>query len=217
VNFCGAGDAIRSLEMQALPIRTPHFSFDGRGPTLRRWLHDADLYLPDSSEGFAAHEGATVGAVYDTFDAASGGTHHVVFHGLQVLQVVPEEVHSYWHRELCPEQRGVGVFRIDGSAWHASFAQRHIREHGHFILEWYDDVIEVICRDLIFGAGDFEISRVLPYEPRLGYAYFRHALAQEKLGNTSAAIGSWERYIACAPHVNAVAYAEGRLAELRAR
>jgi hypothetical protein len=203
--------------VQIVPIQTPHFSFDGRGPILRRWIHDRDLLLPDSSEGFAAQPGQACGAVHDTYADGPGGRHFVVFHGLQVLQVVPEEVHAYWHRRLLSSTRGIGVFRVERSDWLASFAQRHLAGHDHFVLEWYDDIVEVICRDLIFGEGDFEISRVLPDEPRLGYAYFRHAVAQEKLGNVVAAIDSWERYLACAPHVGSIDYARRSLAALRAR
>ncbi|MGV3624610.1 MAG: hypothetical protein ACO1OB_27570 [Archangium sp.] len=67
-------------------MTTPYFPFDGRGPVLTRWLHENDLSLVDS-----AARGHIVGAQHEAG--------WVVFHGLQVLQLVPEEVHSYWHRE----------------------------------------------------------------------------------------------------------------------
>lgn len=138
-----------------------------------------------------------------------------MFHGLQVFQRVPEEVYSYWHRELGAQTEGIGAFRIEDSSWLASFSKRHLGQHTHFVLEWYDDVVEVICRELVFGKGDFDIADVLPREPRLGNAYFRHALAQEKLGRWASAIESWERYLACAPHVASLDYAARSLAALR--
>lgn len=202
--------------MRAIPVQTPHFSFDGRGPTLRRWIHDEDLFLPGSNEGFAPLAGGMCGAIYDAFTSDTGPDRcFVVFHGMQVLQIVPEEVHSYWHRQVCSSTGRLGVFRIEESGWLASFSQRHLDGHAHFVLEWYDDIVEVICRDLVFGRGEFEIARVLPDEPRLGYAYFRHALAQEKLGHVEAAIESWQRYIACAPHVDSIEYAQRCLTALR--
>lgn len=200
--------------MRAIPIQTPHFDFDGRGPTLRRWIHDGDLYLPDSTEGFAPPSGTTCGAVYDGPD---GARRFVLFLNMQVFQLVPHEVHSYWHRRFAPSPRGDGAYEIEGSPWLASFAQRHLHGQKHFVLEWYDELVEIICRELLFGQGDFEISRVLPLEPRLGYAYLRHALSQEKRGNLATAIESLQRYIACAPHVGSVEYAERCLAALRAK
>lgn len=141
----------------------------------------------------------------------------MVFHGLQVFQHVQEEVHSYWHCKIYSGQGHVGVFQVEESSWLASFSQRHLAPHSHFVLEWYDDIVEVICRELIFGEGVFDIARILPNEPRLNYAYFRHAMSQAKLGNRDAAIESWERYIACGPHVESLEFAERSLAALRER
>lgn len=203
--------------MRAIPIPTPHFSFNGRGPTLRRFILDEDLLLPGSNAGFAELSGKPCGAVYDTYAKGPQGTHFVIFHGLQVFQSVPHEVHSYWHCEGYSGGPHVGVFQIEASEWLASFDRRHLAHHSHFVLEWYDDIVEVICRELIFGEGDFELSRVLPTEPRLAYAYFRHAMSQETLGDVDAAIESWSRYLAFGPHVESVEFAAARQAALRDR
>ncbi|MGV3624611.1 MAG: hypothetical protein ACO1OB_27575 [Archangium sp.] len=107
------------------------------------------------------------------------------------------------------------MVHIENSAWLASFDQRHLSGHSHVVLEFYDDVVEVICRELVFGAGEFELNRALATEPRFGSAYFTLALEQEKRGEVHNAIATWEKYLACAPHVNSTDYASRALESLR--
>ncbi|MFK7998586.1 MAG: hypothetical protein AB8H86_03275 [Polyangiales bacterium] len=165
------------------------FPFDGRGPILRRWLWSEDLLLPDSSEGFQTLPKRCVGA-----QSEYGW---VVFHGVQVLQSVPEEVHSYWHRALTEE--GGAAWRVESSTWLASFDQRHLAKCGHYILEFYDHIVEVICEELIIGKGEFQLTEVLPHEGRLRYAYMRRALSLSKLKRVEEALADFDRYIATSP------------------
>src|SRR4051812_22906669 len=97
--------------MKPLPIPTEQFAFDGRGPCLIRWLYYSDLLFkgtlwPDTPDGIHGAEygippmsagdplpSPTVAMV----DPLQCPRVWVVFHGLQVIQMVPEEVHSYWH------------------------------------------------------------------------------------------------------------------------
>ncbi len=81
--------------MKVNPISTPHFGYDGRGPELVRWIHDRELVLPGEDEGRRPLPGGISGAQH-----AEGW---VIFQGLQVVQTVPEEVHSYWFFELLPD------------------------------------------------------------------------------------------------------------------
>lgn len=169
------------------------FPFDGRGPVLHRWLWSDDLLLPDSSAGFQTLPRRCVGA-----QSEYGW---VVFHGVQVVQSVPEEVHSYWHYELSEEpreERGA-AWLVESSTWLASFDQRHLGKCRHYILEFYDDIVEVICEELIIGKGDFELTEVLPREGRLRYAYMRRALSLSKLERFEEALTDFDRYIATSP------------------
>ena len=163
--------------------------FDGRGPVLRRWLSLADLLLPGSSEGFVTSPSRQLGA--QTEDG------WVLFHSVQVVQIVPEEVHSYWHRRMTSES--AACWRVDGSEWLASFRPQHLSKCRHYIIELYDELVEVICEDLIFGPADFDIVDVLPVEPRLRYAYLRRGLSLEKMGRFQEAIDEYERYLASGP------------------
>lgn len=165
------------------------FPFDGRGPILHRWLWFEDLLLPDSSAGFQTLPKSRVGA-----QSENGW---VVFHGVQVVQSVPEEVHSYWHYDLA-KVRGA-AWHVESSTWLASFDPRHLADCQHYIVEFYDHVIEVICEELIFGTGTFNITEMLPDEPRLRYAYMRRAIALKKMGRFEEARADFDRYIATSP------------------
>jgi hypothetical protein len=198
------------------PIATPFFQQDGRGPILSRWLRDSDLFLLDTWDDPAPLVGDIVGAEYILPPSAPhGGPAWVVFHGLQVLQIVPEEVHSYWHRSHLPRQSDqVAVWRVEHSLWMAGFDPRHLAGHQHFVLEWYDTVAEVICRELIFGSGAFDLRVQLAQDGRFAGAYLRHAETAERRGHLAEAITDLQQYIAIATDPSAVAYAKRRLEHL---
>jgi hypothetical protein len=198
------------------PIATSYFHHDGRGPSLVRWLRDSDLYLPDTWEDPAPLVGNIVGAQYILpHPAPQGACAWVVFHGLQVLQIVPEEVHSYWHRtDLRRQSHQTGVWRIENSPWMRSFDPRHLIGHEHFVLEWYDELAEVICRELIFGSGVFDLQAQLAQDGRFAVAYLRRAETAERQGQHADAIANLQRYIALASDPSAVAYAKRRLERL---
>jgi len=144
--------------MKVQPISTPQFGYDGRGPSLARWIHDRECVLTGTDKGRATLPGHIIGAEH------SEGW--VVFQGLQVLQTVPEEVHSYWFFELLPsDAKHTGVYEVSDSAWKASFDQRHLADQRHFILVFYDDLVEVLCGSLVFGSGTFQIRE----HPELSY------------------------------------------------
>src|SRR5262245_57281824 len=147
------------MSLRVHPIATSYFHHDGRGPSLVRWLCDRDLYLPDTWDEPTPLVGDIVGAEYILpHPAPHGAPAWVVFHGLQVLQIVPEEVHSYWHRtDLRRQPDQTGAWRIENSSWMTHFDPRHLTGHQHFVLEWYDELAEVICRELIFGSGMFDL------------------------------------------------------------
>lgn len=144
--------------MKVQPITTPHFGYDGRGPSLTRWIQDRECVLPGTDKGRAPLPGGITGAEH-----TEGW---VFFQGLQVVQTVPEEVHSYWFFELLPDgTKHTGAYEVTDSTWKASFSQRHLADQRHFILVFYDDLVEVLCRELVFGAGEFRIAE----HPELSY------------------------------------------------
>lgn len=204
--------------MKLLPIKTEHFPFDGRGPSLIRWLYYSDLLFastmwPDKPDGIHGAEygippvlagsplPSTTVAVVDPLQCPRAW---VVFHGLQVIQIVPEEVHSYWH--LCESGTQSGAWEVLDSDWSAGFNPRHLANHRHFILEFYDDLVEVIARDLIFGHGEFSIDRVIGKDRRFSYAYLRRAQVREKAQEWREAIADYRSYASLEPNQPNAAY-----------
>jgi hypothetical protein len=131
----------------------------------------------------------------------------VVFYGLQVVQLVPEEVHSYWHSAEYEPGTRTGVWEVFESDWLARFHPRHLANHKHFILEFYDVLVEVIARDLIFGRGEFSINRVVGEDGRFAYAYLRRAQVREKAQEWSEAIADYRSYASLEPNQSNAAYA----------
>jgi hypothetical protein len=191
--------------MQTKVVHTPYYPGGGRGKTLDHWIYDRDLLLPDTPLAqFKEPAGDIVGAQF--------GYTWVVFHGLQVIQIVPEEVHSYWHLAYRQQESDSScVWEIEDSQWLASFYPRHLQGKGykHYIIVFNDELVEVICRDLIFGEGLFDINVVVANDARFNYAYFRYAEVQEEIGNLQAAAEYYQKYIESDPQGESVEYARG--------
>jgi hypothetical protein len=197
--------------MKAVPVEVPDaFGPGGRGPELQQWLVDSDLLFGDSEAGFAPLTRSIAGAQVD------GGW--VVFHGLQVIQIVPEEVHSYWHLESEADPPSLSnVWCITDSTWLGSFAPRHLSNHEHYLLTFYDELAEVICRDLLFGLGVFDLERAIASFPQLAYAYLRRAMSREKKGKLDESAADYKKYIAISPDLSSVEYARRCLSSLGKR
>jgi hypothetical protein len=71
--------------------------------------------------------------------------------------------------------------------------------HRHFILEFYDDIVEIVARDLIFGWGAFSIDRVVWEDRRFAYAFLRRAQTREKGQDWLNAIADYRTYAELEP------------------
>ena len=175
--------------MNGVPIdASPLFDGRDRGPGLKRWLYDSDLLFADSNAGFGPLVGSIAGALVE-------GDAWVIFYGQQVIQIVPDEVNSGWYLPDDAATRASNVWQIHESVWLKSFDQRHLAKHKHFVVEFYEEIVEVICRELLFGNDGFELQKAIDTYPQLNYAYLRRAMAMEKTGNVPQAIADYERYI----------------------
>lgn len=172
--------------MRCERVPTPAEWHDSRGPDLVRWLTDADLRFPGVGDPYAPPTGSIVGAF--------SHDHWVIFDGLQVIQVVPDEVHSGWHCKLMDARFFGSAMRIIDSNWKKSFHPKHLAEDSHFVIRFYDDVVELICRDLLFGPTPFDLAKAISAHPQLAYSYLQLAISLEKQGDKDGAIRSFERY-----------------------
>lgn len=183
------------------------FRSGGRGPILTRWMTDDDLLFPNSESGYGPARGDIKGAIAEDS--------WVIFHGLQVIQIVPEEVHSYCQLEYSDPGVSTCAWRVLDSEWMSSFDQRHLANHAHFLLVFYDDLVEVICRELLFGKLPFELASAIEEYPQLGGAYLRLADSLRKQNDQMSAIANYERYLECNPDEGSAGYARRCLDQLR--
>lgn len=182
--------------------------FGARGTELAHWIHGIDLRIPifTSKEEFAlSSDENIVGAHFN-----SGW---VLFYGLQVIQIAPEEVHSHWQVEIYykdkpfdPKQ--TNAWEIEDSEWLASFRPIHLSGHKHFVIDFYDETVEVICKDLIFGKGQFSIQKAINGDKRLASAYLRKADDELGLGNTREAIIYYQKYVEEGMNEQSIEYAK---------
>jgi len=195
--------------MKLIPVDVPDaFGPGGRGPELQHWLIDVDLLFDSSAAGFAPTQRSIHGA------QVHGGW--VVFHELQVVQIVSEEVHSYWHLETNGESPSLAnVWRVQDSEWLTSFSPRHLQGHNHYIITFYDELAEIICRELLFGSDVFSLEHAISRFPQLAYAYLRRAMSLEKQMKLDAAASDYEKYIEIATDASSVEYARRCVARLR--
>jgi tetratricopeptide (TPR) repeat protein len=200
--------------MQANLFQTSLFDYDGRGPSLVHWIYDADLLLPGSQ---SSQSSEPPGDIYGAHYGYEQELYWIVFHGLQVLQIVPEEVHSYWHLDYWEDFGGpqTGIWEIEDSEWLASFHPRHLKDHKHYIITFYDELVEVICQELIFGEGRFDIREIVTKDARFNYAYLRYANAQRGLGNLEQAAEYYQKYIDSDPNSKTAEYAQRCLNHIR--
>ena len=104
---------------------------------------------------------------------------------------------------VCPFDRGyadksqksTGVWIINNSEWLASFNPRHLENYNHYLFEFYDEIVEVIIKEPIFGKETFDIVDVIDQEPRLNDAYIRKAESMEEQGLEEEAIKHYQLYI----------------------
>jgi hypothetical protein len=154
--------------MKCEPIDHPRI-----GRTIHRWLWLQDLNFPDS--GHYPGPETPRGAV------AEDGW--VVFHRRQLVLAVPDEVHTYWHHQNPVYDSHPAVWRIQDSDWLASFEQQHLARCQHFILDCRDWVVEVICEELLFGTGEFDLLAAISVHPELGDAFYWRALKRRQCGD----------------------------------
>lgn len=172
------------------------------GPNIQNWLWPRDLQFPESGHAWGETLEVPAGLITDAG--------WVVFLRRQVVLVVPDEVHSYWHVQADAGGFHTLVWHVQQSAWLASFDPRHLTRCMHFVLDLRDHVVEVICEELLFGALPFELEPAIEKHPALADAYYWRAMQYEKVGDTGRAQSDLAR-VAASPGAVFQAAAQTRL------
>ncbi len=174
--------------MKVIPVFTPNFHWSGRGAELIRWLP----YEEVRGGKHAQPEGGIYGALfsYDLEDR------WVIFDGLQAILVAGEEVHSGWYMNLIDKNISRSwIWKVNESDWMKTFIPMHLSGHEHFVLEFYDDIVEIVCKQLIFGTGKIN-ARLRETRETKGDRMtdpIRETRRQKFLGNVRFDVAQWEK------------------------
>ena len=112
------------------------FLGDGRGPELQRLIWRMNGTALRAAEYRSAGESSM---------------RHVVFEGVQVVQITPEEVLG---AALSPSAEGYAI-DLGRSEWLQSFNPHHLGACKHYRLLFYDELLDVICESLSFRPGPY--------------------------------------------------------------
>lgn len=125
--------------MSINPILENEFYHDGRGPELQkvRWklngvvlvgfeyFNPDDEYIPDNLK-------------------------HVTLEGVEAYSMSSDEVHG---NILATGDSKAAIFEVIDSEWLASFNQAHLSECSHYQIMFYDEIYDVICKQVNVGTG----------------------------------------------------------------
>jgi len=115
---------------------------EGRGPELQAVRY--------------ATQGKSIRAV-EYFNPDNIELKHLHFVKPQVYMFTPEEVYNsesgvdYWAKF-----RPAAIISLGKSAWLESFAQQHLARCSQFQIMFYDQYLDIICEEIIFGHGAFQ-------------------------------------------------------------
>lgn len=132
----------------ARAINTDMFHRDGRGPELR------SIYCKPGSSLVVAID------YFNPEDEQSEKSlKHVYLVAAQVTQFTPDEVIGV--DQIPADLRGTGdaaMFDLGRTEWLESFSQKHLRECRHFKIFFYDELLDVICEEVICRNGGFNVT-----------------------------------------------------------
>ena len=124
-------------------IQAMHAEFcwhSGRGPELR--------------QVFYHRQGVQLKAI--NYINPDGEARHLLFVNSQVFMFKPEEVENYASSVVnWVDMDKAAIVRLRRSPWLASFNPYHLKECAHFRIMFYDEFLDVICRDIVAHAGGY--------------------------------------------------------------
>lgn len=125
-------------EEKVIPIFEKEFYHDGRGPTLDKVVWERNGII---LKGF------------EFYNPDDNNKKHIILEQVESFAFASEEVHG---NILCSRKSNAALFRVDNSIWKSQFNQRHIAQCNHYQIVFYDEIFDVICRNIIIGNGDLK-------------------------------------------------------------
>jgi len=127
--------------MKIKPILEDKFYHDGRGPELQKVIWKSKGIILGGFEYYNP---------VDAYDQKS--LKHLKLIGVQVYSMASEEVHG---NIQALKNSNAAIWEIIGSKWLNSYQPRLLSECKHFQIMFYDEIYDIICKDIIAGKGKF--------------------------------------------------------------
>ncbi len=121
--------------MTIIPILENEFYHDGRGPELHRvvWTHNGKML-----KGF------------EYFNPDEKNIRHLILDDVEAFSMAGEEVHG---NILATGKSKAAIFKIENSEWGKQFNPRHLNDCNHYQIMFYDEIYDVICKEIKIGNG----------------------------------------------------------------
>jgi hypothetical protein len=125
--------------METTTLLETEFQHDGRGPELLRvvWVYEGKIL-----QGFEYYNPE------DTCDEES--IKHLELVGVEAYSMAVEEVHD---NVLATGESKASIFRIESSPWLKQYNSAHLDECSHYQIIFYDEIYDVICKEIKAGSG----------------------------------------------------------------
>jgi hypothetical protein len=124
---------------QPIPLLEESFHHDGRGPELQKVIYHNKGMFPKGFEYFNPED-----------EHIDVNLKHVELLGVEAISMAGEEVHPAPY--YCKGSKAA-IFRIENSLWKKVFQQIHLQNCNHFQIMFYDEIFDVICKDIKAGKG----------------------------------------------------------------
>ncbi|MEN8133184.1 MAG: hypothetical protein ABFS45_23995 [Pseudomonadota bacterium] len=127
------------LKMEISTLLESKFHYDGRGPELQRvvWAYDGKIL-----QGFEYYNPE------DAYEEESIKCLELV--GVEAYSMAVEEVHNH---TLATGESKASIFKIESSPWMKQYDPECIEGCSHYQIIFYDEVYDVICKEIKAGYG----------------------------------------------------------------
>ncbi len=132
--------------MKIIPLFENEFYHDGRGPELMNvvWIHNGIILM-----GFEFYNPGD--------EYKEENIKHLILEKIEVYSMAGDEVHG---NILATGKSKAAIFKIENSKWHKQFNQGHLGDCSHYQIMFYDEIYDIICKNIIIGTGRIDKNKV---------------------------------------------------------
>ena len=127
------------LKSKITPVLENGFYHEGRGPELQKvyWANGGSTLV-----GFSYYNPDDV---YDNENLK-----HLRLEKVEAFMMAGEEVHP---EILYSGKSKAAIVKVNDSKWLRQFKSPHVSDCSHFQVSFYDEIFDIICKEIVAGKG----------------------------------------------------------------